>query len=84
MSALDERPTGVALLASYFFGSEPVHLNDIRWRTTTGDRVDESWTYPDITGPRYTKPVWLLTSAHTFSAGEEFAYDLQVLHKASG
>src|SRR3989449_4729019 len=29
------------------------------------------------------KPVYVLTSAHTLSAGEEFAYDLEVLKRAT-
>jgi len=70
-------PTGVALLCSYLFGDKPVHLNDLYWRA--GDRTDQFWTDPKIPGSRYgvERPVYLLTSRFTFSAAEEFAYDLQ-------
>ena len=32
----------VALVCSYLFGPEPVHLNDLYWRE--GNRTDEFWT----------------------------------------
>lgn len=75
------RPEMVALLASYFFGPEPVHLNSIYWRPT--DSTAHFYTLRDIAGRRYLdKPVYILTSRQTFSAGEEFAYDLQALRRA--
>jgi hypothetical protein len=75
------QPKTVQLLASYFFDSEPVHLNDIFWRE--GNKTEEFWTLKNISGDRYlNKPVYVLTSNNTFSGGEEFAYDLQTLKKA--
>jgi hypothetical protein len=69
-------PDMVAFLCSYFFGSSRVHLNDLYWRER--NKTDEFWTTPDVPGPKYLdKPVYLLTSSHTFSAAEEFTYDLQ-------
>ena len=74
-------PAMVALLATYFFPTEPIHLNSIFWRE--GERLQEWWTLPCVAGPRYLgKPVFILTSGQTFSAAEEFAYDLQVLRRA--
>lgn len=35
-------PGMVALVCSYLFGSEPLHLNDLYWRE--GNRTDEFWT----------------------------------------
>lgn len=74
-------PHMVALLASYFFGPEPVHLSDTYWRPA--DRIEEFWTRREVLGKRYgDKDVYILTSHLTFSAGEEFAYDLQALQRA--
>ncbi|MVM33847.1 peptidase [Spirosoma sp. HMF4905] len=74
-------PAMVAFLASYFFGSDSVHLNDIVSRG--GKSVQAFWTHSQLPGKRYVgKPVYLLTSTKTFSAGEEFAYDLQNLKRA--
>jgi C-terminal processing protease CtpA/Prc len=69
-------PEGVALLCSYFFDEKPVHLNSLYWRK--GNRTEEFWTRKEVAGQRYLgKDVYLLTSARTFSAAEEFAYNLQ-------
>jgi hypothetical protein len=75
-------PDTVALVASYVFDEEPVHLNDMYSRETNS--VSESWTLRDLKGARFggRKPVYVLTSKHTFSGGEEFAYDLQSLRRA--
>jgi C-terminal processing protease CtpA/Prc len=75
-------PTGVVLLASYFFSDKPVHLNSLHWRK--GDRTEEFWTRKEVVGKRYPgKDVYVLTSARTFSAAEEFAYDLQAQKRAT-
>lgn len=69
-------PDMVAFVCSYFFGNQRVHLNDLYWRER--NNTDEWWTTPDVPGPKYLdKPVYLLTSRRTFSAAEEFTYDLQ-------
>lgn len=69
-------PDGVVLLCSYLFGEKPVHLNSLYWRK--GDHTEEFWTLKEVAGKRYLgKDVYLLTSSRTFSAAEEFAYDLQ-------
>jgi hypothetical protein len=69
-------PAMVAFVCTYLF-DEPVHLIDIYERD--GDRTFPSWTLPLVPGDRFggTKPVYVLTSATTFSGGEELAYDLQ-------
>jgi hypothetical protein len=64
-------------LCSYFFSSDkPVLLNTMYFRN--GDRTEEFWTNEEVPGPRYLdKPVFVLTSAFTFSGGEECAYNFQ-------
>jgi hypothetical protein len=78
-------PEMVALLCSYLFGPEPVHLDDIHWRRGDTFEVEEFWTHSEVAGKRYgeDKPVYVLTSDRTFSAAEEFAYILQALGRAT-
>lgn len=77
-------PRMVALICSYLFGAEPVHLNSLHWRDGKGERVDEFWTLKEVTGKRYTgKDVYVLTSGRTFSGAEEFSYNLKNLKRAT-
>jgi hypothetical protein len=78
-------PEMVTLLCSYLFNPQPVHLNDIRWRSGDYIEVEEFWTQPEVEGEHYgqDKPIYVLTSHSTFSAAEEFAYDLQALGRAT-
>ena len=76
-------PQAVALVSSYLFGEEPVHLNSLYWRP--GDRTDDFYTLRTVAGKRFgpDKPVYVLTSSRTFSAAEEFAYNLQTRKRAT-
>ena len=75
-------PAMVALVCSYLFGPEPVHLNDLYFRE--GNRTDEFWTKKEIAGKRYlNKDVYVLTSKRTFSGAEEFTYNLKNLKRAT-
>ncbi|HEX8474672.1 MAG TPA: S41 family peptidase [Pyrinomonadaceae bacterium] len=75
-------PEMVALICSYLFGSEPVHLNSLYWRE--GNRTDEFWTKKTVSGKRYEgKDVYVLTSRRTFSGAEEFSYNLKNLKRAT-
>ena len=76
------RPDMVQLICSYFFGKEPVHLNSLYWRVEND--TQEFWTLKDIKGARMpNKPLYVLTSKRTFSAAEEFSYNLQSLKRAT-
>jgi C-terminal processing protease CtpA/Prc len=75
-------PAMVALICSYLFGPEPVHLNDLYWRE--GNRTEEFWTKKEVAGKRYlNKDVYVLTSKRTFSGAEEFTYNLKNLKRAT-
>jgi hypothetical protein len=75
-------PAMVALVCSYLFGPEPVHLNDLYWRE--GNRTEEFWTRKEVSGKRYlNKDVYVLTSKRTFSGAEEFTYNLKNLKRAT-
>lgn len=68
-------PASVAYLMSHFFpfGDER-HLIDMYDRPTNTTR--QFWTVKTV-AQRYDKPVYVLTSARTFSGGEDFAYGIQ-------
>jgi hypothetical protein len=80
-------PNMVAMLCTYLFGAEPVHLIDMISRPAVDGtaQVRQSWTMPFAPGRRFgpDKPVFVLTSGTTFSGGEELAYDLQQLGRAT-
>lgn len=75
-------PPTVMLMASYFFGAEPVHLSST-YRRDTG-HTQEHWTERTLRGKRFgaVKPVYVLISPRTFSGGEDFAYALQAQGRA--
>lgn len=76
-------PEMVAFACTYLFGREAVHLNDI---VEQGGRATRQfWTLPYVPGPRFgpERPAYVVTSSATFSGGEELAYDLQQLGRAS-
>jgi len=71
----------ISLVSSYLLGRERTLLNSIYWRDDNQTR--QYWTLPHIQG-RYLddKPLYILTSKKTFSAGEGFAYDMQARKRA--
>lgn len=74
-------PAGAAMWCSYFFPDDQVHLNDFYQRAT--DSTRQFWTLPQLPAPRCpVRPVYVLTSATTFSGGEDVAYTLQALGRA--
>ena len=75
-------PGMVALISSYLFDGEPIHLNSLYWRAE--NLTQQYWTLPYVPGKRFAgKPIYVLTGKETFSAGEEFAYNLKTLRRAT-
>jgi retinol-binding protein 3 len=72
----------IAFFSSYLFARR-THVNDL-WTRRTG-KTAEFWTRDSVPGRRFgpDKPVYILTSGQTFSAAEEFAYNLKSLKQAS-
>ena len=71
----------VAFIATYFFDTTRVHLTDIYWRDT--NETNQFWTTTFVPGRRSARqPLYILTSASTFSAAEDFCYSLQTLKRA--
>ena len=75
-------PQTVALLVSYFVDGR-TRLNDI-WDRNTGISTQQ-WTQEELGGKRYggKKPVLILAGSGTMSAGEDFAYTMQALKRAT-
>jgi C-terminal processing protease CtpA/Prc len=74
-------PGMIALILSYLFGEQPIHLSSIYWRDE--DITQQYWTLPYVPGKHFSdKPVYVLTSKVTFSGGEEFASILQTRKRA--
>ena len=74
-------PVTIGFISSYLF-DKPVHLNDFYVRET--GRRQSFHTSDTVDGRRYgqSKPVYILTSNRTFSAAEEFTYNLKNLKRA--
>jgi hypothetical protein len=71
----------VTFVASYFFPNT-VHLTDIYYRDE--DRTAEFRTNPSVPGKHLTsQDVYILTSARTWSAAEDFCYALKNLKRAT-
>jgi Peptidase family S41 len=71
-------PSMVSLIASYLF-DHPEYMYSPR-----GAPTEESWTHSPISGNTLAdKPVYVLTSASTWSGAEQFSYDLKMLKRAT-
>ncbi len=71
----------IRMLATYLF-EERKHL--ISWYERESDETVQSHTLDFVPGPRRPGiPVYVLTSRRTFSAAEEFTFDLQHLGRAT-
>ena len=70
-------PDMVVFLASYLF-DHPEYMFNPRDPVTT-----RSWTRSPVAGNLLAdKPVYILTSSRTYSAAEQFSYDLKMLKRA--
>ena len=71
-------PEMVSLIASYLF-DHPVYMFNPREGVTA-----QSWTQSPVPGNTLAhKPVYVLTSAATVSAAEQFSYNLKMLQRAT-
>jgi retinol-binding protein 3 len=73
-------PDGVLLVESYFF-DDAVHLEDEYDREAK--TMQQTWTMPIVPGTKLGNiDLYILVSKNTFSAPEDFAYNLQSLGRA--
>jgi Peptidase family S41/N-terminal domain of Peptidase_S41 in eukaryotic IRBP len=77
-------PDAVSYLVSYFLrNAQPVHINTFISRNPGTETFRSADFFSSTTPFSYAdKPVYVLTSVQTFSGGEEFAYDMQVMKLA--
>jgi C-terminal processing protease CtpA/Prc len=74
-------PSMIQLLTSYFF-DEPKHINSFYIRPR--DTIDQYWTQAYVPGNKMPNiPLFILTSSFTFSAAEEFTYNLKNMKRAT-
>ena len=74
-------PASVSYLGSFLVPpGKPVHINDIVKRVANTTNFERTSMMSSPTPVNFAGvPVYVLTSAMTFSGGEEFAYDVQAL-----
>lgn len=74
-------PLTIQIISSYFL-EEYTHLNSFEWR---GDEtIKQFWTLRFVPGKKmYNTDLYILTSSRTFSAAEEFTYNLKNLKRAT-
>lgn len=71
---------GGILIQSYFF-NEPTHMSDYINRDDGTTR--QSWTMPVVPGTKLVdKKIYILVSKETFSASEDFTYNMQAQKRA--
>ncbi|GAB4329404.1 MAG: hypothetical protein Kow0074_25870 [Candidatus Zixiibacteriota bacterium] len=74
-------PSMIQLISSYLFDGSK-HLNSFYIRAE--DTIRQFWTQEYVVGPRLTNAdVYVLTSNYTFSAAEEFTYNLKNMERAT-
>lgn len=74
-------PATIQFISSYFL-EEYTHLNSFENRGEHS--LQQFWTLPYVPGQSmYDKDLYILTSRRTFSAAEEFTYDMKNLKRAT-
>lgn len=74
-------PSMIQLISSYLF-NESTHLNNFYDRHP--DKTQQFWTQSHVQGKKMPDiPVYILTSSRTFSAAEEFTFNLKNLKRAT-
>ena len=74
-------PSMIQLLTSYLM-EEQTHLNSFYVRQS--DETNQFWTQAHVSGPKMSDAeVYVLTSGRTFSAAEEFTYNLKNLERGT-
>jgi len=74
-------PEMIQLISSYLF-EDVEHLNSFYIRE--GDKYNQFWTLPHIPGPKLIETdIYVLTANRTFSAAEEFTYNLKNMERAT-
>ncbi len=76
-------PGMIQLLTSFLYSDgERVHLNSFYFRPS--DETTQTWTLPFVPGKRNPDAkIFVLTSRNTFSAAEEFTYNLKNLERGT-
>jgi hypothetical protein len=82
-NCLGGEPSMPPFIVSYLWGRDPVQLSGLRERKD--NLLRQAWTLPYVPGRCFgkDKPVYVLTSAATFSGAEQLSYDLQQLGRAT-
>lgn len=74
-------PEMVQFLCSYFLDNPRKHLNSFTYKDP--EKLTQYWTYTYLPGTRLDKAdLYILTSSGTFSAAEEFTYNLKNMKRA--
>lgn len=74
-------PSMIQLISTYFF-ERMTHLNSFFYRGQ--EQIDQFWTLPHVPGRKMADtPLFILTSRRTFSAAEEFTYNMKNLKRAT-
>jgi hypothetical protein len=75
-------PLMIQLISTYLFDDYDQHLNSFFYRPA--DETRQFWTLPYVPGKKIPGvPVFVLTSSRTFSAAEEFTYNLKNMKRAT-
>ena len=74
-------PEMIQLISSYFL-KERTHLNSFENRSQ--DTLEQYWSFHYVPGrPMFDTDLYILTSRRTFSAAEEFTYNMKNLKRAT-